>query len=403
MIVFLRKWILKVAFWACAPLPVRNRVVFASSHAVNLGGNLRAVRDELERRGCAAEIVVHLRRNAAVRSRKFDTLIHAIRAEYLLATCRVFVVDDYFFPLYVVAPKPGTVIIQVWHASGAFKKIGYSVVDRTFGATRSLVRQVRIHSNYTYCLVAAKSAIPAYSEAFGQPAEKFVSLGIPRTDLFFDADRVERTAEKLRARYRLPADKRVILYAPTFRGTSTHRAEYHDDLDLPLMRDLLGSEYVLLLRLHPFVARSLTLSDDLAEFVRDVSGYRDINELMLVSDVLVTDYSSAIFEFSILERPMAFYAPNHAAYEAERGLYFDYESGVPGPVFESTDSLARYIVAGHFDTERVAHFKERSFDIADGHASERVVDRLVLPALDECASPRQSDKTATRPTEVGVR
>jgi len=392
MIVFLRKWILKIAYWLFTPLPVRERVVFASSHAVSLGGNLRAIRDELQRRTPSPEIVTHLRRSVSARSSKLDTLMHAVRAEYLLATSRVFIVDDYFFPLYVITPKPDTVVIQTWHASGAFKKIGYSVLGRTFGASSTLVRQVRIHSNYTYCLIASKNAIPAYAEAFGQPAERFVSLGIPRTDLFFDAANVARTAVKLRERYRLPADKRVILYAPTFKGTSTHAAAYHDDLDLRVMRDLLGDDYVLLLRLHPFVARSLTIPADLGDFARNVSDYRDINELMLVSDVLVTDYSSAIFEYSLLERPMAFLAPDHEAYEAERGFYFDYASEVPGPVFDSTEALAHYLAAGRFDTQRAIEFKERSFDMADGHASERVVDRLVLPALSASAGVRSSRK-----------
>ncbi len=121
---------------------------------------------------------------------KASTLLKAIVAEYYLATSRVFIVDDYFFPIYVITPKPGTTIIQTWHASGAFKKIGYSVLDKSFGASEELVRHVRIHSNYDHILIGSKSAIPAYSEAFGQPAEKFVTeLGIPRTDLFFDTER----------------------------------------------------------------------------------------------------------------------------------------------------------------------------------------------------------------------
>jgi CDP-ribitol ribitolphosphotransferase len=102
---------------------------------------------------------------------------------------------------------------------------------------------------------------------------------------------------------------------------------------------------------------------------------------MLVSDVLVTDYSSAIFEFSLLERPMAFFAPDLAAYERERGLYFDYRSGVPGPVFERTDALARGLRDGPFDLERVRAFRDASFDVADGHASARFVNEVVLPAL----------------------
>jgi CDP-ribitol ribitolphosphotransferase len=103
---------------------------------------------------------------------------------------------------------------------------------------------------------------------------------------------------------------------------------------------------------------------------------------MLASDVLVTDYSSAIFEFSLLERPMAFLAPDLAAYEKERGFYVDYRSWVPGPVFERTEPLASWLRAGEFDMELVRRFREASFEVADGQATRRFVDQVVLPALD---------------------
>ncbi len=380
MIVFLRKWILRIAYAVMYPLPVRPRIVFASGHATRLGGNLKALHDEVERRALGIEIVTLVRASAETRTSKLDTLLFALRAEYYLATSTVFVVDDYFFPLYVIRLKPQTTVIQTWHASGAFKKIGYSVIDKTFGASPSLIRRVRIHSNYTHCLIASHTAVPAYAEAFGQPAERFVSLGVPRTDVFFDPEFAAR-AEKLRAKYRLPSGKKTVLYAPTFRGDSKHSAAYHDDLDLNELQAACGNEYVVLLRLHPFVAAEVAIDDELAGFVIDVSRHPDINELLLISDLLVTDYSSTIYEYALLGRPMAFFAPDFEAYQAERGFYFDYESGVPGPVFTTTTALAEYLSAGMLDVARVEEFRSRSFDLADGHASERVVDTLILPAV----------------------
>ena len=129
-----------------------------------------------------------------------------------------------------------------------------------------------------------------------------------------------------------------------------------------------------------------TIGPALAGFAIDVSDHPDINELMLVSDVLVTDYSSAIYEFALLGRPMAFFAPDYEAYERERGFYFDYRSGVPGPVFETTDSLAQYLRGGVFDIERVHRFREASFDVADGGSATRVTDELILPSLDRAGA-----------------
>jgi CDP-glycerol glycerophosphotransferase (TagB/SpsB family) len=115
--------------------------------------------------------------------------------------------------------------------------------------------------------------------------------------------------------------------------------------------------------------------------VIDASDHPDMNELMLVSDVLVTDYSSAMYEFALLERPMAFFAPDHAAYERERGFYLDWPGDLPGPVFGTTEDLAGWLRGEAFDLDRVRAFRASAFDVADGRATARFVDEVVLPAL----------------------
>jgi CDP-ribitol ribitolphosphotransferase len=121
-------------------------------------------------------------------------------------------------------------------------------------------------------------------------------------------------------------------------------------------------------------------------FAIDVSDHPDINELMLVSDILITDYSSAIYEFALLRRPMVFFAPDYEAYERERGFYFDYRTGVPGPIFETTAALAAYLRAGIFDLERIERFRRESFDVADGRSTARVTDELILPSLNRAGA-----------------
>ena len=114
----------------------------------------------------------------------------------------------------------------------------------------------------------------------------------------------------------------------------------------------------------------------------DVSDWPDINELMLVSDVLVTDYSSAMYEFALLGRPMAFFTPDADDYLAERGFYLDFPADLPGPTFVRSEDLAAYLRAGSFDLDRVRAFAAASFDVADGHATERFVRTVVEPALE---------------------
>jgi CDP-ribitol ribitolphosphotransferase len=382
LILTVRIWLVRSAFAFSRPLRHRRRVLFATSHAATLGGNLAAIRDDLQARHPSVPVVVLAAAPARGLRGRLAAARQGLLAGHYLATSRVVIVDDYFFPIYVIRPRPGTTIVQTWHACGAFKKVGYSVLDKSFGVDETLAGRVRIHSNYDVCLVASQAAAPAYADAFHQPLERFVSwLGIPRTDVFFGEERLATIRARLRARYDLSPGKRVILYAPTFRGDSIADAHATDDLDLATLKAALGNDHVLLVRLHPFVRARTPIGPDLAGFAIDVSDHPDINELMLVSDVLVTDYSSAIFEFALLRKPMAFFAPDYEAYERERGFYFDYRTGVPGPIFETTDELAAYLRAGQFDLERVDRFRVASFDVADGRSTERVTDELVIPSL----------------------
>lgn len=383
LVITLRILAVRSGFAVGRILPIRRRVVLATSHADRLGGNLAFIRDELARRSPAEPVVIlAFRHRPGVRGR-VAALWHALRSGFHLATARVFIVDDYFFALYVIHPRIGTTRAQVWHAAGAFKRFGYSVLDRSFGADEALVERVPIHANYDLCLVSAAAVAPHYAEAFRVPLDRFTSgIGIPRTDLFFDDARRALAAAEVRRRYRIPAGRRVVLYAPTFRGDSVTAARYAEHLDLRALADVIGDDHVVLLRLHPFVRRQATLGPDLAGFAVDVSDHPDINELMLVSDVLVTDYSSVIFEFALLGRPIAFLAPDREAYVGERGFYLDFPADVPGPVFETTTALAAYLRAGTFDTGRVEAFARASFDLADGRASERFVDLVVVPVLD---------------------
>jgi CDP-ribitol ribitolphosphotransferase len=382
LVVIVRTWLVRIGFMAGSLLPIRRRVVLASAHAERLTGNLAAIHDGIVRWAPDTDVVTLMYRPPRGLLGRVRAALHAVRAGYHLATARLFVVDDYFFPIYVIRKRAGTTIVQTWHASGAFKTFGYSVIDKEFGASRALVRRVRIHSNYDLCLVGGQVAIPHYAEAFGQPPERFTSrIGIPRTDCFFDDAWRANAADGVRRRYQLPEGAVVLLYAPTFRGTDVHRAHDSDELDLALLERELGTDHVLLVRLHPFVRDAIRIGPELRSFVIDVSDHPDINELMLVADHLVTDYSSAIFEFALLERPISFFAPDLAAYERERGFYFDYRTGVPGPVFTDTAALAAHLRRGVFDTAIVRRFRDRSFDLADGGATRRFVEQVVIPAL----------------------
>jgi CDP-glycerol glycerophosphotransferase (TagB/SpsB family) len=373
------RWLLtRIGYLAGRLARRRPRIVLATTASDTISGNLAWIAAGLRQELPGVEVVELARRRGTGLRDLAAAMLHVMRAGYHLATARMFIVDDYYFPMYVVPHPPGSRWVQVWHACGAFKKFGYSVLDKTFGADAAYVQRVPIHSTYDICLVSAERFTPAYMEAFGLPRERFTSgVGIPRTDLFFDQPLVERTIATVRARYGIPADKRVVLYAPTFRGDRPTAARDPSGLDIAQLEALVREDHVVLMRSHPFVRGSGAA--DRPAGVIDVSDHHDINELMLVTDVLVTDYSSSIYEFALLGRPIGFLAADHEAYEGERGFYFDYMSGVPGPVFTTTEELAAWLRAGAFDLERVRAFAAASFDVADGTATARFIRDIVRP------------------------
>lgn len=380
--VTLRTLLVRLGFALGRLLPVRRHVVLATAHASAISGNLAWIREEMQARGLGGRVTVMASGLATGARGQARAALQSIRAGWWLARASLFVVDDYFFPMYVIQPRPGTRRVQVWHACGAFKQFGYSVLDKAFGVDETFVARRPIHTNYDLCLVSAMRFAPFYAEAFRQPLERFSSsLGIPRTDLLVDPARRAEAAAEVRSRFALPEGRRVVLYAPTFRGERIGRARQPEQLDLGRLREVLGDDHVVLVRAHPFVRAALRLGLELDGFALDASDYPDINALMVVSDVLVTDYSSAMYEFALLERPIAFFAPDHAAYEDERGFYLDYPADLPGPVFETTDALAAHLRAGAFDLDRVRRFRDESFDVADGRSTARFVDEEVVPAL----------------------
>ncbi|HEU4671363.1 MAG TPA: CDP-glycerol glycerophosphotransferase family protein [Candidatus Limnocylindrales bacterium] len=373
-----RTWAVRLGFAAGRLTGPADRVVLATAHADRLSGNLALIAAEVRRRGRRPVVLVHAPRRS-LRGRLAALAFH-VRAGAAIARAAVLVVDDYFFPLYVVRPRPTTTVAQVWHAGGALKKFGYSVLGKTFGADEDLVAAVRIHANYDLCLVSSEAATPFYAEAFRLPPESFVSsLGIPRTDLLFGADREARAA-RVRERYGIPADRRVVLYAPTFRGERIVDARADHLLDFEALAATLAADHVVLVRLHPFVRARLQIPAGLDNFLVDVSDAPEINELMLASDVLVTDYSSAVFEFALLGRPIVVYAPDLEAYERERDLYIDIRT-LPGPVLATTEAVAAWLRAGEVDEAAIIAFARRWFTVADGQATVRFVDRVVEPAL----------------------
>ncbi|WP_067933079.1 CDP-glycerol glycerophosphotransferase family protein [Alicyclobacillus kakegawensis] len=365
-----------VTSWICSVDP--NKVTFASIRSANPEGNLLYLYRELKTRQWQGKCVLLFRKYRGSALDKLSMLFYMIRAGHHLATSRYFVIDDYYFPVYVIRARKGTEIVQLWHAAGAFKKFGYSTVGKSFGPSQEYLKHVRIHSNYDKVFVSAAEVVPHYADAFQMPEERILPLGLPRTDIFFDKDKHAEICVRFYQSFPKLKGRKLILYAPTFRGRSYQQKRFECPINARFMREILGRDYAFIVHLHPFM-KTLDWKPGQydEEFVCCVSDQFSIEELMIVSDILVTDYSSVIFDYSLLGRPMAFFATDLEEYMSERGFYYDYTSFIPGPMFTETEPLANWIKQGDFDATVIERFRDRFFDHRDGKASKRIADYLL--------------------------
>ena len=281
--------------------------------------------------------------------------------------------------------RPATKVVQLWHACGAFKKWGMSTGDKKFGSDSADIKKHPYYGNLSLVTVSAPEVEWAYREAMmlEDTPEVVQAVGVSRTDVFFDKGflgEAKALAEDITGGLN---GRKVILYAPTFRG-HVRGAKGPDYLDIEMMRERLGDDYALIIKHHPYVKEPPSVPASCADFAYLVKD-APIDKLLAAADVCITDYSSIIFEYSLFERPIAFLSPDIGDYDDWRGFYYDYDELTPGPVFADTDSLAKWIesLRDGFDNSEVVRFRERFMSACDGHSTERILERIGLKdALD---------------------
>nr|WP_274637826.1 CDP-glycerol glycerophosphotransferase family protein [Microbacterium bovistercoris] len=376
-----------------------DRVVFLSDSRSDYSGNIGSLRDEITRQNPEAEIIGIFKRNLRARRSIRDTL----RLPWVTATAQTIVLDDFYPLIYPFRIRAESRLLQVWHAAGAFKRVGHSRAGLPGGPIPGSI----IHRNYTDTTVSSEGVRGNYAEAYGIDISRVKPLGVPRTDVFFDDATVAEANREVRARYGIGEHTRIALYAPTFRGNGQLTATFdYDGIDWDALAGGLGDEWVVMVKMHPFVA-PLTVARPGVTGIIDVTGDREITQLLMAADVLVTDYSSTIFEYALLRRPIVFFCPDLEQYTSDRDFYYPLTDYVTGPLVTDAARLADAIrTARHGETQE--RFVDFFMGACDGHSSERITRELILTPRDagrpEAAAPGGSTVEPTRASgSMGLR
>lgn len=354
-------FIYAVMFYIFRIFPVReNKITLVSPHNSSFKDGLHEVEEAFKKRG---EYVFCYISSKDLKSLK-GVVRYFTKNVFSLATSKFIFLNDNFMPMANLSFSKKTKVIQLWHGQGAFKK---------FGLDTELAKDVKkialkCAEKYDYITVSSEKVSEVFQRAFGVQKNKILSLGNPSADYFF----LKRNNNKFFKTYPELQNKKLILYAPTFRDDEKENAKIFSNFSAEMFHENLSNEYELLVRLHPQIHDELNFENAV-----NVTDYDDVNELLCVSDILITDYSSICMEFSLLKKPMIFFPYDYDYFSGARSFYCDYETYVPGKVVKTMGELINAIKNEDFEIEKQEEFREKNFDYFDNKSAERLVDFLL--------------------------
>lgn len=349
-------FILKIESFFVSMLSInKKRITFVSLEDEILASDFKLIYDQLDKN--EFDIKLCLIRYQKNLWGQFLYFLNCMKQLYLINTSKIVILHD---NNYVVShyKRRDVTVLQVWHACGAVKKFG-NVIER----------QYKI-ANYDYVLATSSYWKKSYSQAFDVLEEHVLPIGMPRTDELFDSMWLDEKREKLFKKYPKLVNKKIILYAPTFRG-NIYKGFTSIDFDVKRILDELGDDYVLIYKFHPLIGNYI-LSDDSRVFNMN---HEDTHELFSISDYLISDYSSIVFDYMILEKPLLFFVPDLKEYTQDLGVFVDIYD-LHSPVCKDEKEIISYIQKNSFEYEYIKELKNTFFSFQDGKCTKRVVEFL---------------------------
>lgn len=331
-----------------------KKITFISLESNRLEGDFKLISDELQ------EIENYKLNYILVKFEKsllgnIHYFFSCIRQLFEVNSSRLVILD---YNNYVVSnfKRENVSVLQLWHASGAIKKFGNDT-NRDYAI-----------SGYDYVITNCDYFVKPFASAFGVSEDRVKVTGIPKTDRLFKKRMIANDKKWMLKNYPQIKDKKVVLYAPTFRGKLMHNLS-KSSVDLNKIQKALGDEYVILYKMHPLLENMVIGEGD---NVICCNG-RTIRKLFSVCDYLISDYSAIIIDFSVYEKPMLFYTPDLEEYRDQVGFYIDYEKEMPGPICRSEEDIINAIQNNVFELSQIQSFRDKFFKYQDGNSCERVV------------------------------
>lgn len=328
----------------------KNRITFISLETDRLEHDFQLIYNQLNPNYDIQLCLIKYNKNLLGQLLYF---INCMKQLYLVNTSALVIIND---NNYVIShfKRKDVVVLQVWHAAGALKKFG-NAIDREYPI-----------ANYDYVLSTSSFWSKPYSEAFNVKEDNILNIGMPRLDELFNENYINQKREELYDKYPALKDKKIILYAPTFRG-DIYKGFSHIPFDSSKLLNELPDNYCLLYKYHPLLGNiELNKHDRVYNM-----NHEDTHALFTITDYLISDYSSIVFDYSILEKPLLFYVPDYEEYKSDRGCFVELES-LQCPLCFNIDEVIHHILNDKHT--RTHDMKNIFFDYKDSYSTKRVVE-----------------------------
>lgn len=336
----------------------KKLILFADSNSDTPPESMTALTDELTRRGYKCEThCCNFSKTGFIGMLRF-----MCRFMKRYASARGLVVCNYFVPMHACAKRPETKVVQLWHSCGALKKFGYSSASDISPHFKGSVSK-----NVDLVTVSSPECEAVFKEAFRLPDGVARAVGVSRTDAFFDTTYLNACRKKLYEKYPQVRGKKLLLYLPTFRGDASQAYSVGHE-QVQALQEYLGDDWYVAVRMHPRIKDGIK---DLAECAT--------NELLPCADMLITDYSSVIFEYALFDKPMILWCPDLEDYLGERDFYLDFRRDIPCPVITDGDKLCQAVAGELRDFQKGSYrnFTAKYMSACDGCSAKRIADEFL--------------------------
>lgn len=378
----IRHFIKDICYWIFRHLPLEDKIVATSFKGKKYGDNPQYIFEELHRRNPMVKLVwlkdehSHYKVPSYVKVVPYGTWLRCLNSLYELATAKVWV-DTHRLQPYLKKRK-GQVFVETWHGGLGIKKVEYDVP--AFVGTEWLDKEIACTNNAADVYISQSEHLSGiYRRAFRYNGPIW-KVGYPKSDMLFRNSELYKA--KIYQHFEIDKGVKIILYAPSFRDyfyhgidTSVYAVDYSRLIDALTKR--FGGRWLVFTRWHPLFADQL-IETKLPQGVINATDYPDMQELIMASDVLLSDYSSCIFDAALREIPCFTFATDFEQYKADRGVYYEMDE-LPFPYAKNNDELVRNIL--NFDEQDYANkwnaFKERTGLFETGHAAKDIAEKIL--------------------------